>query len=156
VAGAALAVAVRLRRAVTVSGALFGSGVGALALAIYLLATSGFSATTSASPGASNPYPPTAQSLTQGRTLYQANCQSCHGIGGKGDGPQAAALQPPPLDLTVHVGFHPDADLYRMISQGVRGTAMPPFAGLLTEEQRWHVINYIRTFDAARQTGQRP
>jgi copper transport protein len=148
-AGLVLA-AVRLRRAGSLAGGLFGAGAGAVALAVYLLVTSGLTvAPGSAAGGPRNPFPPVAQSLAQGRALYTANCQTCHGAGGRGDGPAAAGLNPPPLDLTQHVGFHADAELYRMISQGVRGTAMPAFAGRLTDEERWHLVNYIRTFDAA-------
>jgi mono/diheme cytochrome c family protein len=156
-AGALIVVAVRMRRSGTLSGALFGAGAGALALAVYLLATGGLAAApdplTGQAAGPRNPIPATAQSLAQGRTLYTANCQSCHGVGGKGDGPQAASLNPPPLDLTQHVGFHSDAELNRFISQGVRGTAMPPFAGRLSQEEIWHLVNYIKTFDAYKGSG---
>jgi copper transport protein len=150
---ALILVAIRLRRSGSLSGGLFGAGAGAVALAAYLLVTNGLVAAPSATAGPRNPYPPTAQSLAQGRTLYTANCQTCHGTGGKGDGPSAAGLNPPPLDLTQHVGYHADSELYRMISQGIRGTSMPPFAGRLTDEERWHLINYIKTFDATKEGG---
>lgn len=44
-----------------------------------------------------------------GNTLFQANCATCHGPGGKGDGPVGKALQPPPRDFTVG-DFKFDAD----------------------------------------------
>ena len=40
-----------------------------------------------------------------------------------------------------------------MITQGVRGTAMPPFAGHLSQEESWHLVNYIKTFDAFKGSG---
>jgi mono/diheme cytochrome c family protein len=43
---------------------------------------------------------PTEVVAVQGRDLFLRYCASCHGVGGKGDGPAAAALQPPPADLT--------------------------------------------------------
>ena len=132
---------------------LFGASAGATALAIYLLVTQGLIAAPSPTAGPRNPFPPTAQSLAQGRTLYVTHCQSCHGVTGKGDGPAGVGLMPPPIDLTQHVGLHPEGELFRMISQGVPRTAMPPFAGRLTEEERWHLVNYIRTFEATRSGG---
>ncbi len=41
-----------------------------------------------------------ARGENQGAALYQRYCASCHGIEGRGDGPVAAALSPPPPDLT--------------------------------------------------------
>jgi mono/diheme cytochrome c family protein len=43
---------------------------------------------------------PTEVVAVQGRDLFLRYCASCHGVGGKGDGPAAAALQPSPADLT--------------------------------------------------------
>lgn len=154
-AGLLIAGGLRRRRSPTF-GPLLGIGCGSLALAAYLLASSGLQPTGAPLGEGRNPYPPTVQSLAAGRSLYTAHCQACHGAGGKGDGPQAARLTTTPADLTTHVSQHLDAELYRMISQGVRGTAMPPFAGRLSEEERWHLINYIRTLDAYRQAGQSP
>jgi Cytochrome c len=43
---------------------------------------------------------PTEVVAIEGRDLFMRYCASCHGVSGKGDGPAAAALQPPPADLT--------------------------------------------------------
>lgn len=56
-----------------------------------------------------------------------------------------AALNPKPVDLTVHVGLHPDAQLYDWITNGIPGTAMPAWRSDRTDQQRWDVINYLRT-----------
>jgi mono/diheme cytochrome c family protein len=40
--------------------------------------------------------------------------------------------------------MHPDGLLYRWISEGVPDRSMPAFRGRLTEEERWHVVNYLR------------
>jgi mono/diheme cytochrome c family protein len=92
-----------------------------------------------------NPIPPTTESVAIGRQVYQAQCAACHGAQGRGDGPAAATLNPPPLDLTQHVGLHTDGELHRWISDGVPGTAMPAFRDRLTPDERWHLINYLRT-----------
>ena len=94
-----------------------------------------------------NPFPPTPESLASGAAAYAQICQACHGEGGRGDGPAGAALDPPPADLVVHVPLHPEADLFRFIRDGIPGTGMAPLGGQLSEEQIWHVVNYIRTLE---------
>ncbi|HET9491580.1 MAG TPA: cytochrome c [Methylomirabilota bacterium] len=72
------------------------------------------------------------------------NCVPCHGPGGKGNGPAAAALPPPkPADWTSQkVQSEADGELFWKISNG-RG-AMPPWKHL-PEKDRWEIVNYIRT-----------
>ena len=94
-----------------------------------------------------NPFPPTPESLGAGEAAYGQVCQTCHGDAGRGDGPAGAVLLPPPADLVVHVPLHGDADLFRFIRDGIPNTAMAPQGGNLTEEQIWHVVNYIRTLE---------
>jgi copper transport protein len=92
---------------------------------------------------ARNPFPPTEESLATGRAIFQERCVVCHGAGGRGDGPMAPELDPPPLDLTVHVPLHPEGQVYQYIAEGMPGTAMPAFEGDLTDEQVWHLVNYL-------------
>jgi copper transport protein len=92
-----------------------------------------------------NPIPPTSESVATGEQIYADNCQSCHGASGLGDGPAAAGLDPPPADLVFHVPLHPDDDLYTIIHDGIPETAMPAFGDRLSEEETWHLINYLRT-----------
>ncbi|MBE0608838.1 MAG: cytochrome c, partial [Dehalococcoidia bacterium] len=47
----------------------------------------------------------------------------------------------------VHIPQHPDGQLYNFIANGVPGTAMVAWKDSdLTEEQLWHLVNYLRTF----------
>ncbi len=91
-----------------------------------------------------NPIFPDANSIAQGRTLYEANCLSCHGR--TGVPPEGLNLNPYPLDLTVHVPQHVDGEIYGFIANGIPGTAMISWrqAGL-SEEEIWHLVNYLRT-----------
>jgi mono/diheme cytochrome c family protein len=41
---------------------------------------------------------------------------------------------------------HPDGQLFEWITNGYPGSVMPAYGELLTEEQRWDLVNYIRTF----------
>jgi putative copper resistance protein D/copper transport protein len=93
-----------------------------------------------------NPIPFSAQSVARGRTVYQEECQACHGITGGGDGPAASGLNPRPADLRIHMAAgHTDGQLFNWISEGFTGTAMPAFKTKLSEDDRWHVINFLRT-----------
>ena len=94
-----------------------------------------------------NPFPPNPESLQVGKETYGLHCQSCHGDTGRGDGPAGVGLDPPPADLTIHVPLHPDGDLFGFIEDGVPGTGMAPLGGVLTDDEIWHVINYIRTLE---------
>ena len=94
-----------------------------------------------------NPFPPNPESLTAGETLYARTCQTCHGETGRGDGPLGVGLEPPPADLVVHVPLHPETDLFGYIHDGIPGTGMAPLGDVLTDDEIWHVINYIRTLE---------
>ncbi len=94
-----------------------------------------------------NPIAPTQESVALGMGLYEQHCQLCHGVGGLGDGPGGVGLQPPPADLVVHVPLHPDRALFEFIRDGVPDTAMAPLGDKLSEDEIWHVINYIQTLE---------
>ncbi|MDR7387719.1 MAG: c-type cytochrome [Armatimonadota bacterium] len=91
-----------------------------------------------------NPVPLTAESVEAGRRVYEVHCAACHGQQGAGDGPAAAGLARGPADLRLHVPMHSDGQLYLWITVGVPGNAMPPFGDRLSDEDRWHVVNYLR------------
>jgi mono/diheme cytochrome c family protein len=94
-----------------------------------------------------------ASSIAHGAQLYQANCAVCHGAGGHDDGPAAQALSLPPADLTAeHLWAHSDGELFWFVSHGMEGPTgaltMPGFAGKLSSEARWHLIDYLRAHNA--------
>lgn len=94
-----------------------------------------------------NPFPPNPESLAIGDRVYTEACASCHGVQGLGDGPAAAGLDPPPANLIIHVPLHPDRVLFEFIHDGIAGTAMVGLADRYTDEEIWHVINYIKTLE---------
>lgn len=92
-----------------------------------------------------NPVPRTEATVALGRELYMANCAVCHGPEGRGDGPLRDEMWPPPSRLTLHAPWHPDGELFWFITKGVDGTDMPAFERVLTDEERWAVIHFLRT-----------
>jgi len=93
-----------------------------------------------------NPVPATEASIAAGSLVFQTNCAVCHGESGAGDGPAAAALDPKPANLGAdHVQANSDGALFYIITNGRTGTAMPPWESILTEQQRWEVVNFVRT-----------
>jgi mono/diheme cytochrome c family protein len=93
-----------------------------------------------------NPLAKDAASIKNGSTLYKAYCSPCHGDKGKGDGAASASLNPKPADHTSGmVQAESDGTLYYKISEGHAHTAMPPFKAVLSADQRWALINFMRT-----------
>lgn len=93
-----------------------------------------------------NPFPPNPVSLSQGQVVFEQNCTRCHGLTGRGDGPQAKGFDPPPADLLTHIPIHADIELFRIVRDGKSFSAMPGFAEILGKEQIWHLVNYLRAF----------
>ncbi len=94
-----------------------------------------------------NPYSADKESLKVGKSLYNKHCKSCHGNEGLGDGSKAAQLETPCGDFTAEA-FQSQSDgavFYK--SKFGRGD-MPSFEKKIPyDEDIWHVVNYMRTFE---------
>lgn len=94
-----------------------------------------------------NPIADDADSISSGAALYATNCAICHGEIGEGDGPAASGLVMAPSDLHEgHVQGLSDGALFYIISHGKPETPMPAWENILEENDRWHVVNFLRTF----------
>jgi cytochrome c oxidase cbb3-type subunit 2 len=91
-----------------------------------------------------------------GKAIYARECVACHGDKGDGAGPGAHVVNPAPRDFTLNVfkfrttpsGQPPtDADLFKIITDGVAGTAMPSFREL-PESERWSLVAIVKQFAA--------
>ena len=92
-----------------------------------------------------NPVPVTAESLARGAYLYEINCLVCHGSQGLGDGPVGVKfVTKAPVDLTdAYTQDQADGQLFFTITRG--RAVMPFYRDALSQEERWDVINYVKT-----------
>ena len=102
----------------------------------------------------SNPLPATEDTIEKGKKLFQgkAFCVTCHGRDGKGLGGdiEPGTLKGPlPRDFTDQEWqtARTDGELFWILQNGSKGTAMAKFIPLvLTEEEAWQVLLYVRSF----------
>lgn len=82
-----------------------------------------------------------------GAAVFAANCATCHGDRGLGDGPAATGLEPPPADLTDGAWTTGDGSLQAVtntIEHGSPGTAMIGWKGTLTDSEIAAVANHVK------------
>ena len=82
--------------------------------------------------------------LQSGAAIYVQNCAPCHGASGLGDGEQAASLPfaPAPIGDPDLARAASPAEWYRWVSEGRFTRYMPPFASVLTPQERWDVLAF--------------
>jgi mono/diheme cytochrome c family protein len=95
--------------------------------------------------GMKNPLGPAG--AVEGADVFQTNCGTCHGPGGHGDGPAAGSLDPKPKNLALLQESAEDDYLFWRISDGKPGTSMLAWKNILTEEQIWQTVSYIRSLE---------
>ena len=98
-----------------------------------------------------NPVPATAESLARGQEMFERTCTPCHGNTGAGDGLVTAVGMLSQSLLVEPVLTRTDGYLYGMIRVG-RGL-MPPYGHQVTHFDRWHVVTYVRSLQAAASAG---
>jgi mono/diheme cytochrome c family protein len=97
--------------------------------------------------------PPSPELLALGKRVYEKQCVACHGADGRGEGEAAYLLYPKPRDfvagryalVSTWDRVPTDEDLFRTISRGMPGSAMPSW-GHLSEEERWGLVHYAKSF----------
>ncbi len=104
-------------------------------------------------PNTANLYPAIPPDPVIGEQIYQQECEQCHGPRAMGDGPKAAELGITPAALASAEEVQEDAPIKRflVLTHGKEEDGMPPFAGKLTERQRWDVLAYVYTLSVSPQ-----
>ena len=93
-----------------------------------------------------NPVTADEKSLASGKELYKMNCAICHGEKGDGKGPKAVELEEKPSDFTEKhmMNMMTDGEIFYKITKGKK--PMPVWEDKMTENERWDLVNYIKTF----------
>ena len=103
-----------------------------------------------------NPVATSAESIEKGKALYlektKGNCVFCHGETGSGNEANLPRLRRKPADLSnkERMTAMTDGEVFWKISKGINGI-MPTGEKRMTEEERWHVVNYVRTLAKEKQ-----
>ena len=103
-----------------------------------------------------NPLFPTAANITLGKEAFSHYCVVCHGIDGQNTGvPFADAMSPavPPL-TSRNVQSYTDGQLKWIIDNGIRPSGMPASKGILSDEEIWATVVYIRHLPPAGSVGE--
>ena len=90
------------------------------------------------------------------KPIYTKRCVFCHGVEGDGSGVGPERLNPPPRDFSegqykFRTTYFDDAlpndeDIFRMIRDGMPGTAMPGWSDVLSEQDMWDLVLYLKKF----------
>ncbi|MGK5081895.1 c-type cytochrome [Bdellovibrionota bacterium FG-1] len=92
-----------------------------------------------------DPWVSTPELVSHGKALFQAQCAACHGPEGKGNGPAAAVLNPPPRNFSVTTGWKNGRKvsmIFKTLKEGLPGSAMASF-GTLPADDRWALTHYV-------------
>jgi len=91
-----------------------------------------------------NPLQPSAAGQKRGQALFSINCAMCHGQSPAERGPVGKKLKPPPPGLDHDLlQERSDANIFKAITFGFG--RMPPFRDRLTPQERWEMVNFLRT-----------
>ena len=99
-------------------------------------------------PDMQNPTPVTAANLTEGAKEYEEHCAFCHGGAKAKISPMQHRFSPPVPQLINRIPHDPDNWLFWVTKHGVRMTGMPAWDGVLSDEEIWKVVAFVKHSNA--------
>jgi mono/diheme cytochrome c family protein len=105
-----------------------------------------------------NPLAATDEDVRRGQRAFSSYCVACHGLDGQNTGvPFADAMSPPvPRLTTPDVQQYTDGQLHSIIENGLSPSGMPAARGILSDEEMWRIVLYIRHLPPAGSLGEPP
>jgi mono/diheme cytochrome c family protein len=95
-------------------------------------------------PRQSNPFQPTMENVMDGSMAYDKNCAFCHGSLKAPISPMRTKFYPPVPQLMSRVPDDPDGNLFYVIKYGIRMTAMPGWEGVLSDDDMWKIVVFMK------------
>ena len=105
-----------------------------------------------------NPLSPTAENIAAGKEAFSHYCVACHGMDGQNTGvPFAETMSPPVPSLSSsEVQSYTDGQLKWVIDNGIEPSGMPASKGILSDEEIWSTVLFIRHLPSAGSLGDPP
>jgi thiosulfate dehydrogenase len=95
-------------------------------------------------PHLQNPIQPTPENLTQGAREYEEHCAFCHGGAAERVSVMRTKFNPPVPQIINRIPGDPDANLWWVTKHGIRMTGMPSWDKVLTDDEIWKIITFIK------------
>ena len=105
-------------------------------------------------PKQTNPFPPTMDNIMDGSMTYDKNCAMCHGSLKQPTSPLRRNFYPPVPQLMSRTPDDPDGNLFYVIKYGVRYTAMPGWDGVLSDDDIWKTVTFLKNSGQMKDTSQ--
>jgi len=94
---------------------------------------------------AKNPFPSTAENLSDGREHFADHCATCHANDGSGNTEIGQNLYPKPPDMRLtQTQTLTDGEIFYIINNGVRLTGMPGWGESHGNDDTWKLVLFIR------------
>ena len=95
-----------------------------------------------------NPFQPTSDNLTEGAHIYEKHCSSCHGGATNKISPMRTKFSPPVPQIINRIPHDEDGHLWWVTKHGIRMTGMPSWDGILSDDEMWKAILFVKHSNA--------
>jgi len=107
-------------------------------------------------PKQANPFPPSMDNIMDGSMTYDKNCAVCHGSLKQPVSPLKNKFYPPVPQLMSSTPDDQDGNLFYVIKYGVRYTAMPGWDGVLSDDDIWKTVVFIKNSGQMKDNSKQP
>ena len=105
-------------------------------------------------PKQSNPFQATMDNVMDGSMVYDKNCAFCHGSLKQPISPMRRQFYPPVPQLMTRTPDDPDGNIFYTIKYGIRFTGMPGWSGVLSDDDIWKTVVFLKNSNQMKDTGQ--